>query len=69
MQWTRILGLPLLALGLVMLFMGWSASASLTEEIHETLTGRFTADTRNYFIGGAVAMAVGLALTLSGARR
>ena len=69
MHWTRILGLALLAAGLVMLFMGWNASESLTEELHETLTGRFTDDTRNYYLGGAVAVVVGLAITLFGARR
>jgi hypothetical protein len=69
MHWSRILGIALLVGGAILLYMGWSASGSLTEEVHETLTGRFTEDTRNYLIGGGVAAAVGLVLLMFGARR
>lgn len=69
MHWSRIIGIALLAGGAIMLYMGWTASGSLTEEIHETVTGRFTEETRNYLIGGGVAAAVGLVMLLFGARR
>jgi len=69
MHWSRILGIALLVGGAILLFMGWSASESLTEDVHQALTGRFTADTRNYLTGGGVAAAVGLALLFFGARR
>jgi hypothetical protein len=69
MHWSRIVGIALLVGGGILLYMGWSASGSLTEEIHETFTGRFTPETRNQLIGGGVAFAVGLVLLLFGAKR
>jgi drug/metabolite transporter (DMT)-like permease len=68
MHWTRILGVALLAIGVILLFMGWNASEGLVEQVHEGLTGRFTDETRNYFIGGGVAVVVGLVLMMFGAR-
>jgi drug/metabolite transporter (DMT)-like permease len=68
MHWTRILGIALLAIGVILLFMGWNASEGLVEQVHEGLTGRFTDETRNYFIGGGVAVVVGLVLMMFGAR-
>jgi drug/metabolite transporter (DMT)-like permease len=69
MHWSRILGIGLIVAGAIMLYMGWSASGSLTEEVSEALTGRYTEETRNYLIGGAVAAVVGLVLLVFGARR
>ena len=69
MHWTRILGIALIVAGAIMLFMGWNASGSLTEEVSEALTGRYTEDTRLYLIGGSVAAVVGLVLLVFGARR
>lgn len=69
MHWTRVLGIALLVLGALLLFMGYNATESVTEELHETLTGRFTDETRNYLLGGAVAAVVGLVLLLFGGRR
>jgi drug/metabolite transporter (DMT)-like permease len=68
MHWSRILGVALLAVGVILLFMGWNASEGLVEQVHEGLTGRFTDETRNYFIGGGVAVVVGLVLMMFGAR-
>lgn len=69
MHLSRIVGIGLLVAGVILLFMGWNASESLTEGIHETLTGRFTEDTRMYLIGGGVAAAVGIVLLVFGVRR
>lgn len=69
MHWSRILGVGLLVAGLILLFMGWNASESLAEGVHETLTGRFTDGTTRYLIGGAIAAVVGLALLMFGVRR
>lgn len=69
MHWTRILGIALLVAGAIALFMGWNASESLTEQVSETLTGRYTEDTRRYLIAGGVAAVVGLVLLVFGARR
>jgi drug/metabolite transporter (DMT)-like permease len=68
MHWSRILGIALLAVGVILLFLGWNASEGFTEQVHETVTGRFTDETRNYFIGGGVAVVVGLVLMMFGAR-
>lgn len=69
MHWSRIVGIGLLVLGVVLLIMGWTAADSITEDISRTFTGRFTEGTQQYLIGGAVAAVVGLALLMFGARR
>jgi hypothetical protein len=69
MHWSRILGIALIVGGVILLFMGFNASESITEEVHESLTGRFTDDTTGFLIGGGVAAAVGVALLVFGARR
>jgi drug/metabolite transporter (DMT)-like permease len=42
MHWTRIVGIALVVVGVVLLLMGWNAADSLAEDIHEGVTGRFT---------------------------
>ena len=69
MHWSRIVGIALVVGGAILLYMGWSASEGLTEQAHEALTGRFTDETRNYFLGGGIAAAVGLVLLFFGAKR
>lgn len=69
MHWSRILGIALIVGGAILLFMGFNASESITEEVHESLTGRFTDDTTTYLIGGGIAAAVGVALMVFGVRR
>ncbi len=69
MHWSRLVGLVLLAVGIILLIMGWNASESLTEELHETVTGRFTEDTRMLFIGGGAAAIAGVAMLVFGVRR
>lgn len=69
MHWTRILGIALIVAGAIMLFMGWNATESLTEQASEALAGRYTDDTRMYLIGGAVAAVVGFLLLFFGAKR
>ncbi|WP_018865163.1 MULTISPECIES: DUF3185 family protein [Thioalkalivibrio] len=69
MHWSRILGIALLVGGVILLVMGYNATEGLGEELHETLTGRYTDETRMYFIGGGIMAVVGLVLTVFGARR
>jgi drug/metabolite transporter (DMT)-like permease len=68
MHWSRILGIALLVGGVILLILGWNASEGFTEQVHETVTGRFTDETRNYFIGGGIAAVVGVVLMMFGAR-
>ncbi|WP_018871071.1 MULTISPECIES: DUF3185 family protein [unclassified Thioalkalivibrio] len=69
MHWTRILGLALLAGGIILLVMGFNATESLTEELHQEFTGRYTDDTRLYLILGGIMTVVGLVLAIFGVRR
>jgi hypothetical protein len=69
MSTKRIVGIALLVIGIGLLFFGLQATDTLTEEVHETLTGRYTDETTWYLIGGAAAAVVGLLLTLFGGRR
>jgi len=45
MTTQRVIGLVLLALGIGLLYFGYNASQSITEQAMETFTGRFTETT------------------------
>ena len=65
----RIIGLVLLAVGVTLLIFGYNASQSVSEQIVEGFTGRFTQQTMAYLIGGIAALVGGAALALWGGRR
>ncbi len=69
MHWSRIVGIALLVAGGILLVMGWNASGTLTEEVHETFTGRFTDSTTQLLVGGGVLAAVGVVMLVLGVRR
>ena len=69
MHWTRILGIALLAGGIILLVMGYNATESLGEELHREFMGRYTEETRWYLIAGGVMAVVGLVLAIFGVRR
>lgn len=56
----KIIGMALILLGAVLLYFGYNASQSVTEQLTETLTGRFSDETMLYFLGGAIAIVTGL---------
>lgn len=60
MQPMKIIGLALIVLGAVVLYFGYSASQSVTEQLTEGLTGRFSDETMLYVLGGAIAIVTGL---------
>lgn len=64
----QIFGLALLAVAAVLLYFGFTASQGVGEQIHETVTGRFTDSTVWYFVLGAAAGIAGLALLGFGGR-
>lgn len=60
------LGILLLVVGAVLLYFGYSASQGVGEQVHETLTGRFTDSTTWYLVFGVGAAISGLMLTFRG---
>ncbi|WP_376693921.1 DUF3185 family protein [Wenzhouxiangella sp. EGI_FJ10409] len=66
MSTNKIIGIVLIIIGGGLLFFGLQATGSLTEEVHETFTGRFTDETTWYLLGGAAAVVVGLIMALRG---
>lgn len=65
----RVIGIVTLVVGLVLLYFGWQSSESVGEQLHETVTGRYTDETMWYLIVGTVASVAGLLLTFVGGRR
>ena len=68
MSGNVILGIVLLAVGVILLVFGFSATESLTEEVHEGVTGRYTDTTTFYLIAGAAGVVGGGLLLLFGRR-
>lgn len=60
----KIIAIVLLALAAILLYFGFNASQSPTEEIGEALTGQYSDQTMMYLIGGGVAAAAGLFMLL-----
>lgn len=65
----RIIGIVLMAIGVVLLVFGYQASQSLGEQLVEGVTGRFSNNTMAYIVGGFVAILIGAGLALWGGRR
>ncbi len=61
---TKIFGVVLLVVGVLLLFFGYQASQSMGEQLAETFTGRFSDETMWYLIGGAAAVVAGALLAL-----
>jgi uncharacterized membrane protein YdcZ (DUF606 family) len=69
MHWSRILGIALVVVGAILLYFGYEASQSITEDVRQELTGRFSDETTWYFIGGGAAIVLGLLLSAFGVKR
>lgn len=59
---TQIIGIVLLVVGAILLYFGYQASQSISEQVVETLTGRYTDSTTWYFILGGAAAVGGIVL-------
>jgi succinate dehydrogenase/fumarate reductase cytochrome b subunit len=64
MSMQRVLGIILLAGGVVLIVVGITASRSLGNQLSNTFLGHFNQTTMWYLIGGIAAAVVGLILTL-----
>jgi hypothetical protein len=62
MNTLQIIGIAVLAFGIVLLVIGLNSSQAPLEQVTETLTGRFSGSTMWYLVGGGVAIAAGAAL-------
>lgn len=56
---SKLIGLVLLVVGVILLYFGWQASQSMGGQVSETLTGRYTDETMWYLVGGAAAVVAG----------
>ena len=59
---NRILVIALIVVGVLLLYFGYQSSQALDEQIHETITGRFTDATIWLFVLGAASAVIGAAL-------
>jgi len=66
MNTQRIIGLGILAAGLVLLFLGFQSSEGLDDQVSEALTGQYTDSTVWYWVMGAIGTVVGGAMLLLG---
>jgi len=60
----RILGLVVLAVGVMLLVCGYNASQSVSERVVEGLTGYFSNQTMWYILGGVAAIVGGAVMAL-----
>jgi hypothetical protein len=62
----RVVGLGILAAGIVLVVLGLQATGTFSEEVTKELTGEYSARTIWFIAGGAAAVAIGGALGLTG---
>jgi Protein of unknown function (DUF3185) len=68
MKLFQILGLAVLAVGVILLVFAYHASNAPIDQLSDALTGRFTDRTMWYFIVGGAALVGGTAMMLFGKR-
>lgn len=64
MKFSKVIGILLLAVGVVLLIFGVNAANAPLEEVGEAITGRYSDETMGYLIGGIAAGIVGLVVIL-----
>lgn len=69
MSQRRIVGICILAVGVILLVLGYNQTQSLAGEASEALTGGYSDRTTLYLIVGAVGVVAGLLITFTGGRR
>jgi hypothetical protein len=68
MSRNRIIGIVILAVGIVLVIFGLNASQAPLDQVSQTVTGRFTQTTMMYLIIGIIAIVGGGLLALAGRR-
>ena len=68
MNVQRIVGIVLVVVGIVLIVVGINSSNSISDQVHETFTGRFTQATTWYIIGGIAAAVFGALLASVGGK-
>lgn len=66
MTQTRITGFVALSVGAVFLYFAWRGSNAPVDQLSEVLTGRYTANTMWYLLGGLIGVVAGGALLYRG---
>jgi drug/metabolite transporter (DMT)-like permease len=66
MTMTRILGVTLFAIGIVLLIMGYNASESPVNQISDALTGSYTDRTMWFIVGGVAGVVCGALIAAFG---
>lgn len=69
MPQRKIIGLCILVIGVILLVFGFNQTQSLSGEVGEALTGKYSDETMLYLILGAVGVIAGLAITFTGGKR
>ncbi len=59
MNMTKAVGLAALAIGVVLLGFGFNAKDAPLDQLHNSLTGRYTDETMWYIVGGFAALVFG----------
>ena len=59
---VRIIGFVMLAVGLVLLYFGYTASESVASQVKSTFSGSMSDEAMLYYIGGAVLTGAGVFL-------
>lgn len=68
MNSQSIIGAVILVVGVALLIFGMNASHSVTDQVSNTFTGKFTQDTMWYIIGGIGLGVLGLLMIVFGVR-
>ena len=68
MSTQRIVGIALLAGGIILLVLGFQSAGGLDDQVSEAVTGRFTDSTVGYWIVGGICAVAGAAMVAMGRR-
>ena len=64
MKSKSFIGIALLAVGIVLVFLGLQSSQGLDDQVLESITGEYTDSTIWYWLVGVVSAVIGLVLVL-----